>query len=139
MVGRTPEYLGKKIGGREMKLAMIALLIHPIMILGPTGVFAATSWGMKAENNPAAHGFSEILYQFSSASANNGSAFDPDPLPQSEKSLHLRRCWLEGRQTAIRKACWIECLQYVDEHGRGICSAVDGGEQSGSAALEYAG
>jgi K+-transporting ATPase ATPase A chain len=76
MVGRTPEYLGKKIGGREMKLAMIALLIHPIMILGPTGVFAATSWGMKAENNPAAHGFSEILYQFSSASANNGSAFD---------------------------------------------------------------
>ena len=76
MVGRTPEYLGKKIGGREMKLAMIALLIHPIMILGPTGLFAATSWGMKAENNPAAHGFSEIVYQFSSASANNGSAFD---------------------------------------------------------------
>lgn len=76
MVGRTPEYLGKKIGAREMKLAMIALLIHPIMILGPTGLFAATSWGMKAENNPAAHGFSEILYQFSSASANNGSAFD---------------------------------------------------------------
>jgi K+-transporting ATPase ATPase A chain len=76
MVGRTPEYLGKKIGAREMKLAMIALLIHPIMILGPTGVFAATSWGMKGENNPAAHGFSEILYQFSSASANNGSAFD---------------------------------------------------------------
>ncbi len=76
MVGRTPEYLGKKIGGREMKLAMIALLIHPIMILGPTGLFAATNWGMKAENNPAAHGFSEIVYQFSSASANNGSAFD---------------------------------------------------------------
>lgn len=76
MVGRTPEYLGKKIGGREMKLAMIALLIHPIMILMPTGLFAATSWGMKAENNPGAHGFSEIMYQFSSASANNGSAFD---------------------------------------------------------------
>ncbi len=76
MVGRTPEYLGKKIGGREMKLAMIALLIHPIMILGPTGLFAATSWGMKAESNPAAHGFSQIVYQFSSASANNGSAFD---------------------------------------------------------------
>ncbi len=45
MVGRTPEYLGKKIGGREMKLAMIALLIHPIMILGPTGLFAATILG----------------------------------------------------------------------------------------------
>jgi K+-transporting ATPase ATPase A chain len=76
MVGRTPEYLGKKIGGREMKLAMIALLVHPIMILIPTGIFAATSWGLKAENNPGAHGFSEILYQFSSSSANNGSAFD---------------------------------------------------------------
>jgi potassium-transporting ATPase potassium-binding subunit len=96
MVGRTPEYLGKKIGGREMKLAIIALLIHPIMILGPTGVFAATSWGMKAENNPAAHGFSEILYQFSSASANNGSAFDglgvtygfnnnPNPSPTAQQ------------------------------------------------------
>jgi len=76
MVGRTPEYLGKKIGGREMALLMIALLVHPIMILGPTGLFAATSWGMKAESNPGPHGFSEIMYQFSSASANNGSAFD---------------------------------------------------------------
>ncbi len=76
MVGRTPEYLGKKIGGREMKLAMIALLVHPIMILMPTGLFSATSWGVKAESNPGAHGFSQILYQFSSASANNGSAFD---------------------------------------------------------------
>ena len=53
MVGRTPEYLGKKIGGREMKLAMIALLIHPIMILGPTGLFAATSWGLKADEQSA--------------------------------------------------------------------------------------
>jgi len=76
MVGRTPEYLGKKIEGREMKLAMIALLIHPIMILMPTGLFAATSWGVKAEANPGPHGLSEIMYQFSSASANNGSAFD---------------------------------------------------------------
>ncbi|MHB8383999.1 MAG: potassium-transporting ATPase subunit KdpA [Candidatus Binataceae bacterium] len=76
MVGRTPEYLGRKIGAREMKLAMISLLIHPILILGPSGLFAATSWGMKAENNPGAHGLSEIVYQFSSSSANNGSAFD---------------------------------------------------------------
>ena len=76
MVGRTPEYLGKKIGGREMKLAMIALLVHPIMILMPTGLFAGTNWGLQAENNPGPHGFSEILYQFSSSSANNGSAFD---------------------------------------------------------------
>jgi potassium-transporting ATPase potassium-binding subunit len=94
MVGRTPEYLGKKIGGKEMKLAVIALLVHPLMILGPSGLFAATDWGIKAENNPGAHGFSEIVYQFSSASANNGSAFDglgtnygfnnnPSPAPEA--------------------------------------------------------
>ncbi|NNM58503.1 MAG: potassium-transporting ATPase subunit A [Legionellales bacterium] len=76
MVGRTPEYLGKKIGSREVKLAIIVLLIHPLMILMPTGLFAATSWGMNAISNPGAHGFSQMLYQFSSASANNGSAFD---------------------------------------------------------------
>jgi K+-transporting ATPase ATPase A chain len=76
MVGRTPEYLGKKIGAREVKLAVIALLIHPLMILFPTGLFAATDWGMKATSNPGPHGFSQIFYQFSSASANNGSAMD---------------------------------------------------------------
>ena len=76
MVGRTPEYLGKKVEAREMKLAMLALLIHPLMILGPTGLFAAPDWGTKATNNPGAHGFSEILYEFSSASANNGSGFE---------------------------------------------------------------
>jgi K+-transporting ATPase ATPase A chain len=76
MVGRTPEYLGKKIDAREVKLALLALLIHPLVILGPTGLFAATDWGTKAESNPGAHGFSQIVYQFSSDSANNGSAFD---------------------------------------------------------------
>lgn len=94
MVGRTPEYLGRKIGAREMKLAMIALLIHPILIFGPSGLFAATSWGMKAVSNPGAHGLSQIVYQFSSSSANNGSAFDglgvsyglnsnPNPAPEA--------------------------------------------------------
>ncbi|HVP77409.1 MAG TPA: potassium-transporting ATPase subunit KdpA [Thermodesulfobacteriota bacterium] len=76
MVGRTPEYLGRKIEAREVKLAIIALLVHPFMILFPTGLFAATDWGLKAISNPGAHGFSQILYNFSSASANNGSAFD---------------------------------------------------------------
>ncbi len=76
MVGRTPEYLGRKVGAREMKLAMIALLVHPVLILGPAGLFAATGWGTTAEANPGAHGFSEIVYQYSSASANNGSAMD---------------------------------------------------------------
>jgi K+-transporting ATPase ATPase A chain len=76
MVGRTPEYLGKKVEAREMKLAMLALLVHPILVLGPTGLFAALNWGTKATNNPGAHGFSEILYEFSSSSANNGSGFE---------------------------------------------------------------
>ena len=76
MVGSTPEYLGKKIGAREVKLAIIALLVHPFMILMPTGLFAATSWGLLAVSNPGAHGLSQMFYQFSSASANNGSAFD---------------------------------------------------------------
>ena len=76
MVGRTPEYLGKKIGAREVTFAMIAILVHPICILMPTGLFAATHWGLDAISNVGPHGFSQILYQFSSASANNGSAFD---------------------------------------------------------------
>ncbi|HKI30456.1 MAG TPA: potassium-transporting ATPase subunit KdpA [Gemmataceae bacterium] len=76
MVGRTPEYLGKKVEAREMKLAMLGLLVHPILVLGGTGLFAAADWGTKATNNPGAHGFSEILYEFSSASANNGSGFE---------------------------------------------------------------
>lgn len=94
MVGRTPEYLGKKVEAREMKLAMLALLAHPILILMPTGLFAATDLGNKAMNNPGAHGFSEVLYEFSSASANNGSGFEglgdtygasdnPNPAPES--------------------------------------------------------
>jgi K+-transporting ATPase ATPase A chain len=76
MVGRTPEYLGKKIGGREAVFAMIAILVHPVAILLPSGLFAATSWGLNAISNPGPHGFSQIVYQFSSAAANNGSAFD---------------------------------------------------------------
>jgi K+-transporting ATPase ATPase A chain len=76
MVGRTPEYLGKKVEAREMKLAMLALLVHPLLVLGPTGLFAALDWGKAATNNPGAHGFSEILYEFTSSSANNGSGFE---------------------------------------------------------------
>jgi len=105
MVGRTPEYLGKKIGAREVKLAIIALLIHPLMILMPTGLFAATDWGLLAVSNPGAHGFSQILYQFSSASANNGSVFTiirrrrrlrwPGILPpaRSSSSAAICRLW----------------------------------------------
>ncbi|MBF0409018.1 MAG: potassium-transporting ATPase subunit A [Candidatus Riflebacteria bacterium] len=76
MVGRTPEYFGRKVETGEMKLALLAILIHPLFILGGTALFAATSWGASTVNNPGFHGFSEILYEFSSAAANNGSGFE---------------------------------------------------------------
>ena len=75
MVGRTPEYLGKKVESKEVKLAMLALLIHPLMICGGAAIFAATSWKAFVAN-PGPHGFSEILYEFTSAAANNGSGFE---------------------------------------------------------------
>src|SRR5262249_36201877 len=76
MVGRTPEYLGKKVEAKEGKLAMIAILIHPRVICAGAGLFAATAWGAKTTANPGPHGFSEILYEFTSAAANNGSGFE---------------------------------------------------------------
>ncbi len=75
MVGRTPEYLGKKIEGREMKLAMLFVLIFPAVILLPAGVAVVTKAGLAGISNPGPHGFSPILYAYSEASANNGSAF----------------------------------------------------------------
>jgi len=75
MVGRTPEYLGKKIQSREMKLAMLYILIFPTVILLPTAVAATNKLGLAGIANPGPHGFSEILYAYSSSAANNGSAF----------------------------------------------------------------
>ncbi|PNB46300.1 potassium-transporting ATPase subunit KdpA, partial [Pseudomonas sp. FW305-130] len=75
MVGRTPEYVGKKIEGREMKLAVIAIAVPPLAILGLTAVACVTGAGLAGPAAKGAHGFSEILYAFSSAAANNGSAF----------------------------------------------------------------
>jgi K+-transporting ATPase ATPase A chain len=76
MVGRTPEYLGKKVEAKEVKLAMMAILLHPLLICSADGLFAATDWGAKTVANPGSHGFSEILYEFTSAAANNGSGFE---------------------------------------------------------------
>ncbi|HTS53973.1 MAG TPA: potassium-transporting ATPase subunit KdpA [Burkholderiales bacterium] len=75
MIGRTPEYLGKKIEAFEMKMASIAVLMPLIMALGWTAVAVVMDAGKAGVANPGAHGFSEILYAFSSASNNNGSAF----------------------------------------------------------------
>lgn len=76
MVGRTPEYLGWRVEGREVKLAVLAVLAHAFFILGGTALFAATPWGTATLNNVGPHGFSEMLYEFSSAAANNGSGFE---------------------------------------------------------------
>lgn len=77
MVGRTPEFLGKKIEAREMKIAMIIALIHPFLILISAGLATAfPGQGASTLNNPGFHGFSEILYEYTSSSANNGSGFE---------------------------------------------------------------
>lgn len=75
MVGRTPEYLGKKIETREMKLAMLAVLIYPLTVLGFTAASVMLQTGLASMNNAGPHGLSEVLYAFASANDNNGSAF----------------------------------------------------------------
>jgi K+-transporting ATPase ATPase A chain len=75
MVGRTPEYLGKKIEPYEMKMASLLILIMPIIVLGLTAVAVLTEAGTSSRLNPGAHGFSEILYAYTSQGNNNGSAF----------------------------------------------------------------
>ena len=75
MVGRTPEYLGKKIEAREVKMAMLAILCLPLMMLGLTALATVLPAGLAGPANAGPHGFSEILYAYTSAAANNGSAF----------------------------------------------------------------
>ncbi|MCJ2078441.1 potassium-transporting ATPase subunit KdpA [Methylobacterium sp. E-016] len=75
MVGRTPEYLGKKIEAREVKMAMLAILCLPLMMLGGTALATVVAAGLAGPANAGPHGFSEMLYAFTSAAANNGSAF----------------------------------------------------------------
>ena len=75
MIGRTPEYLGKKIQAYEMKMTSIAILVTPVLVLTGTAIAVSVAPGIAGIANPGAHGFSEILYAFSSAANNNGSAF----------------------------------------------------------------
>jgi K+-transporting ATPase ATPase A chain len=75
MIGRTPEYLGKKIEAYEMKMTSIAILVTPLLVLGGTAIAVMTVSGRAGIFNPGAHGFSEVLYAFTSAGNNNGSAF----------------------------------------------------------------
>ena len=75
MVGRTPEYLGKKIESYDVKVSAIAVLVLIFDIMGFTAWAAVSGWGLAGLNNAGPHGFSEILYAFSSGTGNNGSAF----------------------------------------------------------------
>lgn len=76
MVGRTPEFLGRKIEPKEMKLIAIVILIHPLIILGPAAVAFLTNLGHGSITNPGFHGITQVLYEYTSAAANNGSGFE---------------------------------------------------------------
>lgn len=76
MIGRTPEYLGKNIEGKEMKLVAVCLIIHPLLILGFSALAVSTAGGLAGITNPGFHGLSQVLYEYSSSAANNGSGFE---------------------------------------------------------------
>ncbi|MEK8213746.1 potassium-transporting ATPase subunit KdpA [Paenibacillus sp. FSL L8-0463] len=76
MVGRTPEFLGRKIEAREMKLIAVAILIHPLIILAPTAASFLTDLGQGAISNSGYHGLTQVLYEYTSSAANNGSGFE---------------------------------------------------------------
>lgn len=76
MIGRTPEYLGKKIEGREMKLTALCIIVHPLLILSFSAIAVSTAAGLEGITNPGFHGLSQVLYEYSSSAANNGSGFE---------------------------------------------------------------
>lgn len=76
MIGRTPEYLGKKIEGREMKLSALCIIVHPLLILAFSAIALSFSAGLEGITNPGFHGLSQVLYEFASSAANNGSGFE---------------------------------------------------------------
>jgi K+-transporting ATPase ATPase A chain len=75
MVGRTPEYLGKKIESYDVKMAMVTVLIFCLLVLGFTGIAIVSSYGTSSITNPGPHGLSQVLYAYTSMAGNNGSAF----------------------------------------------------------------
>jgi len=101
MVGRTPEYLGKKIEAREVKWAVVAALAPCVCILAGTAIASVVPAGAASLNNVGAHGFSEILYAFTSASANNGSAFAGIGVNNDFYNYALAICMLVGRFAII--------------------------------------
>ena len=76
MIGRTPEYLGKKVEGREMKLVALCIIIHPLLILSFTALAVTVPAGLAGITNPGYHGLTQVLYEYASSAANNGSGFE---------------------------------------------------------------
>lgn len=97
MIGRTPEYLGKKINAYDVKMAMLALLVPTATILGLTALAIAQPWGLAGLNNAGPHGLSEILYAYSSAAGNNGSAFAGLSANTAPYNVTLALAMLAGR------------------------------------------
>ncbi|TXK84523.1 potassium-transporting ATPase subunit KdpA [Paenibacillus sp. N3.4] len=101
MVGRTPEFLGKKIEGKEVKLAAIAILIHPLIILAPTALALTRPESITSIANQGMHGLSEVLYAFTSGAANNGSAFAGLSANTNFYNLGIGLVMLVGRYSSI--------------------------------------
>lgn len=101
MVGRTPEFLGKKIEGKEVKLAAIAILTHPLIILAPTAWALIRPESVASIANPGMHGLSEVLYAFTSGAANNGSAFGGLTANTNFYNLGIGMVMLFGRYVSI--------------------------------------
>jgi K+-transporting ATPase ATPase A chain len=101
MIGRTPEYLGKKIESFEMKMSSISILVMPFIVLIGTAVAVSMAAGQAGVSNPGAHGFSEILYAFTSASNNNGSAFAGISANTPFYNIALALCMWLGRYWPI--------------------------------------
>ena len=101
MVGRTPEYLGKKIDVREMKMIALAILVTPTLVLLGTALAMMTEAGRAGMFNPGPHGFSEVLYAVTSAANNNGSAFAGLGAATPFWNLLLAFCMLAGRFAVI--------------------------------------
>lgn len=101
MVGRTPEFLGKKIEAREMKMVMIALIAPPLCVLSFTALACITTAGLAGPSTPGAHGFSQILYAYLSATLNNGSAFSGLNANTPFYNITTAFCMLIGRFSVI--------------------------------------
>lgn len=101
MVGRTPEYLGKKIEAQEIKLAALAILLPALVLLGFTALAVTSDWGTAAAGNAGPHGFTEILYAYTSAANNNGSAFAGLAANTPWYNLTLALAMLAGRFLVI--------------------------------------